>query len=212
MKILSCRPQHGSYLELSLENGQIYDIHKEIASKYGLTSAADISDKMLREMLFENDVRKAYHRALYLLEGQGYSYQMMFLKLKNNYTELVCYAVMDRLTELGVINDWKYAENTARRAAEIKHYGPRRISQMLYQKGIPKAVIEKTLIPYTDDEYQREQVTELLHKKYSKLLFDKNDRKQVEKCKAALARMGYSYTPIAEAVKIYFENSENEES
>lgn len=210
MKILSCRPQHGSYLELSLENGQIYAIHKEIASKYELTYITEISDKDLRKMLFDNDVRRAFHRALYLLEGQSYSYHMLFLKLKNNYNEDVCFEVMDRLTELGVVNDWKYAENAARRAAEIKLYGPRRIRQILYQKGIPKTVIDKTVEPYTDNEYQTEKVIELIYKKYSKLLGDRNDRKQIEKCKAALARMGYSYTPIAEAVKFYFENEESE--
>lgn len=210
MKILSCRPQHGSYLELSLENGQIYDIHKEIAAKYELTYITEISDKTLREILFDNDVRRAYHRALYLLEGQSYSYHMLFLKLQNNYDEAVCFEVMDRLTELGIINDWKYAENAARRAAEIKLYGPRRIRQILYQKGIPKTVIDETVEPYTDNEYQTEQVTELLYKKYSRMLCDRNDKKQIEKCKAALVRMGYSYTPIAEAVKLYFENEESE--
>lgn len=209
MKILSCKPQHGSYLELSLENGQVYDIHREIAAKYDLTYITDISDETLRKLLFDNDVRRAYHRALYLLEGQSYSYHMLFLKLRNNYDEDVCYEVMERLTDLGVINDWKYAENTARRASEIKLYGPRRIRQILYQKGIPKTVIDKTVTPYTDDEYQMQQISALLYKKYSRLLYDKDDKKKIEKCKAALVRMGYSFSPIAEAVKLYFENEES---
>lgn len=210
MKILSCKPQHGSYMELSLDNGQIYDIHREIACKYNLTETEDISEDTLIKMLFDNDARRAFHRALYLLEGQSYSYHMMFLKLRGNYEEEVCYEVMDRLTELGVINDWKYAENTARRAAEIKLYGPRRIRQILFQKGIPKSVIDKAVAPYTDAEYQTEQITQLLYRKYSRLLDDISDRKKIEKCKAALVRMGYGYSPIAEAVRLYFENEESE--
>lgn len=210
MKILSCKPQHGSYLNLSLEGGQIYEIHKEIAARYHLYDIEDISEKDLGKMLFENDVRRAYHRALYLLEGQSYSYHMLFLKLRGNYEEEVCYEVMDRLAGLGVINDWKYAENTARRAAEIKLYGPRRIRQILYQKGIPKSVIDKTIAPYTDSEYQTEQILKLMEKKYSRLLDDISDRKKIEKCKASLVRMGYGYSPIAEAVRLYFENQESE--
>ena len=210
MKILSCKPQHGSYLTLSLEGGQIYEIHREIAEKYHLYDTENISEKDLTKMLFDNDVRRAYHRALYLLEGQSYSYHMLFLKLRGNYEEEVCYEVMDRLAGLGVINDWKYAENTARRAAEIKLYGPRRIRQILYQKGIPKSVIDKTIAPYTDSEYQTEQILKLMEKKYSRLLDDISDRKKIEKCKASLVRMGYGYSPVAEAVKLYFENEESE--
>lgn len=197
-------------MELSLENGQIYDIHREIAYKYDLTGIEDISEETLMKMLFDNDARRAFHRALYLLEGQSYSYHMMFLKLRSSYEEDVCYEVMDRLTKLGVINDWKYAENIARRSAEIKLYGPRRIKQILFQKGIPKSVIDKTVLQYADGEYQKEQIMQLLYKKYSRLLDDISDRKKIEKCKAALVRMGYGYSPIAEAVRLYFENEESE--
>lgn len=197
-------------MELSLENGQIYNIHREIAYKYDLTGIEDISEEALMKMLFDNDARRAFHRALYLLEGQSYSYHMMFLKLRSNYEEDVCYEVMDRLTELGVINDWKYAENIARRSAEIKLYGPRRIKQILFQKGIPKSVIDKTVTEYADAEFQKEQIMQLLYKKYSRLLDDISDRKKIEKCKAALVRMGYGYSPIAEAVRLYFENEESE--
>lgn len=197
-------------MELSLENGQIYDIHREIAYKYDLTGIEDISEETLMKMLFDNDARRAFHRALYLLEGQSYSYHMMFLKLRSSYEEDVCYEVMDRLTKLGVINDWKYAENIARRSAEIKLYGPRRIKQILFQKGIPKSVIDKTVLQYADGEYQKEQIMQLLYKKYSRLLDDISDKKKIEKCKAALVRMGYGYSPIAEAVRLYFENEESE--
>lgn len=197
-------------MELSLENGQIYNIHREIACKYNLTETEDISEETLMKILFDNDARRAFHRALYLLEGQSYSYHMMFLKLRGNYEEEICFEVMERLSELGVINDWKYAENIARRAAEVKLYGPRRIHQILFQKGIPKSVIDKTVKPYADLEYQRQQIKQLLEKKYSRLLDDINDRKKIEKCKAALVRMGYGYSPIYHAVKIYFENEESE--
>jgi regulatory protein len=208
MRILSCKAQHGAYLELSLENGEVYSVHREIAARYGLLDMQEIQDDILKRMLFDNDARRAYQRALYLLDGQGYSYHMLFTKLVRNYDEEVCYEVLDRLAYHGLINDWKYAEQTARRAFEAKLYGPRRIREILYQKGIPSAVSDKTLLPYMDEELQLENVLRLMNKKYSRLLEDKNDRQKVEKCKAALVRMGYGYSVIGEAVRIYFENEE----
>lgn len=210
MKILSCKAQHGAYLELMLEDGQVHSVHREIAAEYGLMSLTEIPEDTLNSMLFDNDVRRSFQRALYLLDMQGYSYQMMFRKLSQSYEEEVCYTVMDKLCEIGVINDWKYAEAAARKAAEIKRYGPRRISQMLWQKGIPKAVIDKTLLPYMDEELQIENIIWLLRRKYAKLLTDPDDRRSVEKCKAALVRLGYGFSVIGEAVRIYFENEEEE--
>ncbi len=208
MKILSCRAQHGSYLELTLENDLVYSIHREIAAKYDLLNLSEISEETLQQILFDNDVRRGFQRALYLLDRQGYSYQMMFRKLNQNYQEEVCYAIMNKLCDIGAVNDWKYAESAAQKAAEVKRYGPRRISQILYQKGIPKTVIDKTLLPYMDEELQIENILWLLNRKYEKLLTDPDDRQKVEKCKAALVRMGYGFSVISEAVRIYFENQE----
>lgn len=116
MKIISCKPLHGAYLELTLEDGQIHSVHREIASRYELYDLTKIDRITLQRMLFDNDVRRAYQRALYLLDGQGYSYQMLFRKLEGSYDEEVCYEVLDRLAQQGLINDWKYAEQAARRA------------------------------------------------------------------------------------------------
>lgn len=210
MKILSCKAQHGSYLELTLEDGQVHSVHRDIAAEYSLLTLTEIPEDTLESMLFDNDVRRGFQRALYLLDMQGYSYQMMFRKLSQSYEEEVCYTVMDKLCDIGVINDWKYAETAARKAAEIKRYGPRRIREILYQKGIPKAVIDKTLLPYMDEELQIENILWLLDRKYARLLTDPGDRRMVEKCKAALVRMGYGFSVIGEAVRMYFENEEDE--
>ncbi len=207
MKILSCKPKHGSYLSLVLEDGQVLDIHRDIAALYDLFNQTELTQQQLKKLLFDNDIRRVYHRALYLLEGQGYSYKGLFQKLSRSYDEEVCFAVLDRLSQQGFINDWKYAEQVARRAGEMKRYGARRIRQILYQKGIPPAVIEKTLEPYTDEVFQLQNLAVLLEKKYSRLLTDRTDRKQVEKCKAALARMGYDFSVIQKAVRIYYEEN-----
>lgn len=212
MKIISCKPQHGAYLELTLENGQVYAVHREIASRYELYERTEMDEVTLQRMLFDNDVRRAYQRALYLLDGQGYSYQMLFCKLTRSYNEEVCYEVMNRLVQLGLIDDWKYAEGAARRAADGKHYGPRRIRQILRQKGIPGAVIDRTLLPYMDEAFQLTHLAYLLEKKYNRLLTDPADRQKVEKCKAALARMGYGYSVIQEAVRIYFDEQASKQA
>ncbi len=208
MKIASCKPLTGAYIDVSLENGEHYSVHREIALEFDLPGREEIDAETLSAMVRASDVRRACQRALYLLDMQSYSYQMMFQKLSRNYDEEVCYTVMDKLCDMGVINDWKYAAQVSRKAFEVKLYGPRRIRETLYLKGIPKNVINSALLQYMDDDLQVENVLKLMEKKYSKLLSDKDNKQNVEKCKAALVRMGYGYSVIGEAVRIYFENEE----
>jgi regulatory protein len=209
MDIVSCKAETGAYLALTLEDGQTYRIHREIAAQYDLSGRLTIDPDTLEQLLLDNDTRRAYQRALYLLDGQDYSFQMLFRKLERNYEEAVCYAVMERLTGQGLINDWKYAKQIARRAAEGKHNGPLRIRQILRQKGIPARVVDQTLLPYQEEAEQLPHLAYLLEHKYGRYLEDPTQRKQIEKCKAALARMGYGYGVIQKAVRLYWE-AENE--
>ncbi|MBQ8515877.1 MAG: regulatory protein RecX [Ruminococcus sp.] len=208
MKILSCKPQHGAYLELTLEDGQVHRVHREIAAQYGLSQAEEIPEDTLRQLLFDNDLRRAFQRALYLLDGQDYSFQMLFKKLEKSYHEDVCYEVMSRLVKQGFINDWKYAQQIAAKAFEGKRYGPRRIRQILYEKGIPETVISKVLRPYAEDlETQIEHLLQLLERKYSRFLERPEDQQSIAKVKRALLRMGYGYGPIQTALQEYFEET-----
>ena len=66
------------------------------------------------------------------------------------------------------------------------------------RKGVPDELIEELCAEYSDTAQDR--LAELIGRKYASKLDDENG---VRKVKAALARMGYSYSDINEAMKSF---------
>ena len=97
------------------------------------------------KIVFDNEFRKAKERALYLLDYRDYSYVELYKKLEKNYSEEICDAVMDKMLELGTVNDRRYAQGLARTYVEVRKYGYYRAYQQMRQKGLTKPIIEEAL-------------------------------------------------------------------
>ena len=208
MKITSVKRYKGSTFEAELDDGRKLYLHADIIADFGITPGMDTDRDTLRRIIYASNFRRAYQRALYLLDYRDYTYSEMLKKLIDNYkSEPLCTAVMKRLTEHGFIDDERYAERMARKLVESKHYGFRRSLRELMQKGISRFMAEDALAPYED--IFAENLAELLRTKHSRYLTDSEDRRSIEKVKSALVRYGYDYTEINRAVKEYFGNADD---
>lgn len=204
MKIISVKRYKGSTYEAELDDGRKLYLHADIITDFGIHAGMETDRDTLRKIVYASNFRRAYQRALYLLDYRDYTYSEMFGKLVENYkSEPLCTAVMKRLTEHGFIDDVRYAERMARKLVEIKRFGYRRCRRELMQKGISQFIAEDALAPY--GEAFEENLAELLKTKHSRYLTDREDRKSIEKVKSALVRYGYDFTEINRAVKEYFE-------
>lgn len=186
----------GNTFEVIVEGKKIY-LHKDIVADYGLRSTKEISEELLEEILTASEKRKAFERGMYLLDYRDYSYKELFEKLASSYDEDICFYVADRLAELGILNDRRYAENLARKYIEVKKYGPYRASMEMYRKGINRELINEILEKYSENTI--DVLYELVMKKYSTYL---GDRDKVRKMKNALVRLGYSFDDINKVVRM----------
>ena len=191
MKITSLEKYKGKTYQVDFDNNDTYFWHFDIICEYHLKEGMEIPQSAVEDIVFSNEFRKAKERALYLLDYRDYSYTELFEKLEKNYSEDVCYKVMERMVELGTIDDRRYAERLARHYSDVKKFGYYRASAEMRNKGIPKEIIEETLSEYEDKVYER--LFELINKKYYRYL---DDEKGVKKVKNALVRYGYSYDDI----------------
>ena len=83
------------------------------------------------------------------------------------YTEAspdIAAAVVERLREVGLLDDERYAARLARSLSEVKHYPRRRIEQELRHRGISSMLIQTALSELEGEDY--EQALALLQKKY----------------------------------------------
>ena len=102
---------------------------------------------------------------------------------------------MDKMLELGTVNDRRYAQGLARTYVEVRKYGYYRAYQQMRQKGLTKPIIEEALEEYSEGTYER--LYELVERKYLRYL---DGEKGDIKVKNALVRLGYSYDIVKEVL------------
>ncbi len=196
MKITSIEKYKGSTYRIGFDEGESAYLNIEIINKFNLKAGLDLPLSAWEQIKQESDYRRARERALYLLDRRDYSFVEMFKKLRQNYDEELCYRVMQRLVELGSINDRRYAEGLARHYMEVKLFGRRRAFQEMRLKGLTKEVIDIALQEY--DEGADERLRRLIEKKYLRYM---TDEKGINRAKNSLVRYGYDYSDINRAFK-----------
>ncbi|MBQ3936363.1 MAG: regulatory protein RecX [Ruminococcus sp.] len=196
MKITAVEKYKGSTYRVDFDEGESAYLDLEIISKFNIRAGLDLPLSAWEQIKQESDFRRARERALYLLDRRDYSFVEMFKKLRQNYDEDLCYRVMQRLVELGAINDRRYAQGLARHYIEVKLFGRRRAFQEMRLKGLTKEVIDIALSEY--DEGVEERLHTLIEKKYLRIM---TDEKGINRAKNSLVRYGYDYSDINKAFK-----------
>ncbi|MBR1824476.1 MAG: RecX family transcriptional regulator [Ruminococcus sp.] len=208
MKITNVSRYKGTTYEVEIDESRKIYLHIDIITDFSVRTGMEVERDELRKIIYASNFRRAYQRALFLLDYRDYSAKEMTEKLVKTYkNEALCDAVLNKLKENSFIDDERYAERMARKLVEVRKYGFRRAKRELMQKGIDQFTAEDALEMYS--ETFSENLAELLSTKHSRYLTDETDRKSIEKVKSALVRYGYDFSEINRAVREYFENSEN---
>ncbi len=195
----------GSMMCVELTGGQLAQnmkiyLHSEIVSAGCLKRGMEISEQETDSLIYQNDLRRARERALYLLEHRDYSYSELYDKLEENYDENICFEICGRMTQLRLIDDRRYAEKLCRQLFDVKKLGSYRVRAEMRRRGIPDGIISDVMESFEEENDSLERLEELVEKKYERYL---TDRKGVNKVKSALARKGYSYEEINEVLGLY---------
>ena len=102
--------------------------------------------------------------------------------------------VADRLTDLGLLNDGEYARTVVRHYA-AKGYGPRKIRDELYRRGVPREYWEDAMEEREPDECQIDKLAR------QKLRGAEPTRENLKKVSDYLARRGYGWDEISGALE-----------
>ena len=146
----------------------------------------------------------AKERALALLDKRDYSRAELLKKLlEKGVDEDEATQAVDRLEELGFVDDARYAPIVVRHYA-AKGYGARRVRQELARRGIPRELWDEAMeqMPAQDDTIDR-----LLQ---SRLRGVEVDRAALKRASDFLLRKGYGWDEIKSALERYHANIEED--
>ena len=105
-------------------------------------------------------------------------------------------SICDRMEELGYLNDAAYAAQVVRHYC-AKGFGVKKLKDELYRRGVPRDLWDAALEKAEDPADSIDAFVE------KKLAGKTPDRKELKKVSDALARRGFSWNDISEALRRY---------
>ena len=152
---------------------------------------------------FGEEEQEALLLALKLIPAMEKAYQYLGygdLSYKRLYEKLVRFGIEEpvaeeacqRMVQKGFIDDEALAEKLARKFAEGKRWGPRRILPEIIQRGIPSD-LARAAVEGLDTDYAA-SVRYYLETKYRRS--DLADRKERDRVFSGLVRLGFDYETV----------------
>lgn len=106
--------------------------------------------------------------------------------------------VLDKLVEMRFIDDTRYAEAYTREKSQLAGWGARKIAQNLYQKGVSKDIVAKTLAMLESDD-QRAMLEKRLQRKLPTIKATTDYERRGKLLRYALS-LGYDYDMVISVI------------
>lgn len=146
--------------------------------------------------------KKAVDKCYDLLSRRDHSVKELKIKLLRTIDEKNADKAIEKMLELGYLDDEKYARNLVKYLAQTRNMSQNHIKQEMFKRGIPNEIIILVMEDYEFDNVSC--VVDLIMTKYRNKLNNEDGNKKVI---ASLMRKGFSYSDIKNA----FYRIENEE-
>lgn len=193
-----------------LDEKYAFSVDESVLVKFGLTKGMTLEDWSIDDMVYEDEIRKAFNRALHYLGFRMRSEHEVKKKLLDaGYGEAVVREAIVKLRNLGFLNDETFSEALLQTQKNASHKGPRAIRQELQKKGIGKELQAQVLESYSEEEQL--QIATKLAEKAADANRSGAPTQVKQKIQNALLRKGYSFDIIKQAMEnIDFEREEDE--
>ncbi|MCL2676621.1 MAG: recombination regulator RecX [Streptococcaceae bacterium] len=181
------------------EKDKLY-ICEDTIVKYFLTKDKEMSLQELEQLVNYDQFAQGKSLALYHLSFKARTAKEVRTYLsENNINANQINQVIEHLEEIGVLNDYSYAENFIQGKVATASSGPYQIRQKLGIKGISTDIIDRAVNQIYTEEKQIEVACKLAEK-YARQKEDKYILKQLkQKITEHLIAKGFTYS-IAEIV------------
>ena len=195
MKITAVEPRRKQMCALFIDGEYVMNLDAQTLIENRFDVGREIDDDELKDIIDKSNERRAKEKALWLISYRSHSKKELFDKLKRSFDEESAQKAVDRMEELGLINDEEFAKLYARKLVNGKKMSVKAAEFELYRKGIDKITAEQVL---GELEYDPQtQIIEFITKKYKNIQDEKIKRRAV----AALQRKGYSWEEIRQAIE-----------
>lgn len=211
-KITSVEPQkkNPKRFNVFLDSQFAFGADEDLIVDFRLIPGKEIDENMLEKLLQEAEIGKLMERMYGLFnirarsekEIRNYLNKLSFKrKIKdsdNGVSEMAVSSLIDKLMKKGMINDKQFASSWVE--ARSKKYGPQRIRQELFSKGIDRETVDAVFSEQVTGD-SKEKLAEQLLKRKIKAWKNLEPLKFKKKAYEFLMRRGFEFDFIKSVVE-----------
>ena len=196
MIITSIQQTTPGRMTILLDNGEVINSTLVVTTDLLLYSGKELDESGLSEIKTASVRSLAVDKSIeYISRKMMSAHELKKKLIEKGHSEDTADYCVDKLTQLGLINDFEYAKALASHYAN-RGYGPARIKNELIRHGIHREYYDEILEDVTVNE-------DRIKKIISMKLKDPTDRAQLKKTIDALYRRGFSWDEIKSAISNY---------
>lgn len=200
--IISHSHGRGKKIHLLLDDEYIITTDEDFWAENYIKDGTDIDEDEWNELVAKINYKKAVDKCYDLLSRRDHSVKELKTKLLRTVDERSAEMAIDKMLDLGYLDDEKYAQTLVRHLLDNKNMSKNFVKQEMYKRGLSADIINDIL---ENTEFDNSaNCVELITTKYRNKLRAEGGK---DKVIAALMRKGFSYYDIKHA----FEMIEDEE-
>ena len=188
-----------------LEDGTLLRIGEADVVSFSLYAGMELDETQLDGLRMAQEQAKLKQKALSLLSARPMSQRELERKLSANPRKKgmpeegeeqreqrrdMAQQVAQRMAQVGLVNDREYASTVVRHYSR-KGYGPAKIRDELYRRGVPRELWDQAMEELNQDDRQLRALVE------KKLRGAVPTREELKKVSAYLARRGFGWEEIS---------------
>ncbi len=197
MLITAVKPRRKGLSALFIDGEFAMNLDTQTLLENRFDVGREIDDEDLKEITELSNERRAKEKALWLISYRSHSKKELTDKIRRTCDNDSAEKAVERMEELGLVNDEEYARQYARKLLLQKKMTKRVAVFELSRKGIDKetaaAVLDEIDVDY------KENIRDIIKKKYRNISDEKTKRRAV----AALQRLGYGWDDINAVLREY---------
>lgn len=197
MKITDIRPRRKGLSAVYIDGEYALSLDTQTLLEHRIDIGREFDDEELHDLIESSNERRAKEKALWLISYRSHSKKELRDKISRTCDRQSAEKAVERMEELGLVNDRDYAERCAQTLIFTKHMSKRGAAMELRHKGIESEIIDEVLDDIEVDE--REQIQAVIERKYPKIDDEKIRRRAV----SALQRLGYGWEDIKAVIESF---------
>ena len=197
MKITDIRPRRKGLSAVYIDGDYALSLDTQTLLEHRIDIGREFDDEELHDLIESSNERRAKEKALWLISYRSHSKKELRDKISRTCDRQSAEKAVERMEELGLVNDRDYAERCAQTLIFTKHMSKRGAAMELRRKGIESEIIDEVLDDIEVDE--REQIQAVIERKYPKIDDEKIRRRAV----ATLQRLGYGWEDIKAVIESF---------